>query len=165
MTTQRLSDEIRDLPLREACARLDEAVRHGKSARAEDFLPPFAADPDAATELIYAEFSAKSEIGAPAAAEEFYQRFPQFRAQLERQFRIHDLLAGPALDDTDRGTADSSRGPRLGTLPASRRDTIGRYEILHELGRGAMGVVFAARHSELERTVALKVVPLGSAAG
>src|SRR5688572_16082303 len=123
MTTQRLSDEIRDLPLREACARLDDAVRHGKPARAEDFLPQFAADPDAATELIYAEFSAKSEMGVPAAAEDFYQRFPQYRAQLERQFRIHELLAGPGLDDTDRGTADSSRGPRPGTMPPGRRDT------------------------------------------
>src|SRR5580692_2525012 len=44
---------------------------------------------------------------------------------------------------------------------ASEMDQIGRYKIVAELGRGAMGVVFRALDPSIGREVAIKIIRLG----
>jgi tetratricopeptide (TPR) repeat protein len=48
-------------------------------------------------------------------------------------------------------------------MPLSAGDRLGRYEVLAPLGAGGMGEVYRARDTELERDVAIKVLPAGLA--
>ncbi|MBD3872008.1 MAG: serine/threonine protein kinase [Acidobacteria bacterium] len=44
-------------------------------------------------------------------------------------------------------------------MALSRGDSLGRYQVLGPLGAGGMGEVYRARDTELEREVAVKVLP------
>jgi WD40 repeat protein len=143
-----------EVQLRQACAELDRRLRSGAHCRAEELLarfPQIGSSAELAVELIYTEIVTRQELGQPPRPEEYAARFPQWREEITEQLRVHELLNGHP--PTDRAGPAPLQGQPL---------HIGPYEVLQELARGNMGVVYRARHRSLNRLVALKTVRMGA---
>ncbi|MEM7454839.1 MAG: WD40 repeat domain-containing serine/threonine-protein kinase, partial [Planctomycetota bacterium] len=98
-------------------------------------------------------FATRLENGEKPSIEEYKRKYPQLADRIEAIF--------PALVMLEE--ADDQGGARQLAVDDSIPRELGDYQLIQEIGRGGMGIVFEALHSTMRRRVALKVLPRSSA--
>jgi serine/threonine protein kinase len=161
---------------------LERRLKRGESARVEQYLERFPElnGDDVAVELIVAEFDFRQRGDRTVSATEFCSRFPSLQPKLTERFerlprppqhRAPIRLNCPHCQSPislEANAAQTATCPDCGreiplhqdgfsSWSPQRLPTLGRFQLLHAVGRGSFGTVYRARDTKLNRTVAVKV--------
>jgi ABC-type amino acid transport substrate-binding protein len=144
-------DASRLLRVERACDQFEDAWLAGRRPGLDDLLRGALEGDRAALlgALLPLELYYRRAAGEDPTPDEYVLRFPDAAEVIAAAFTAPDAPTRSVSDTPNR----------------TPRPQIPGYELLAELGRGGMGVVYLARQVKLDRTVALKMILAGPHAG
>jgi serine/threonine-protein kinase len=138
-----------------AVLRVDQRRRWLSGQRVElacyrrDF-PELHGDPESFFELVYNELLIREELGEQPDPGHYAALYPELTQRLRLQLEVHQALSSEDLGGAEYLSATETQLPGELRVPG--------YELLGEIGRGGMGIVYRARQLKPNRLVALKMI-------
>ena len=143
----------------------DQSQRWGQGERplVEEYLlahSQLASNDDRVLDLLNHEVLLREARGEAFALDEYLRRFPRLAGPLRGMFEVHALLEAEPESVSRAAVAERATLPAAlaGTPPADApagavAPDVPGYEVVQELGRGGMGVVFLAWQRGASRSI------------
>ena len=152
---------------------VDQRARwqRGEQVGVEAYLeqnPELHDDSEGLLDLIYTEVVLRQQAGEAPCLAEYLGRFPRFEESLRLLFEVHNALekgsppSGSGRRETPPWPTTCQQDERSAEEFSPKPDvSLPGYEVLSELGRGGMGIVYKAQQTRPQRLVAVKMLLAG----
>lgn len=108
-------------------------------------------------DVLVEQYATLLRQGVTTSIDDFVNRHPQYASELKKILIAVDMVERAALQSSATETSGGPASFREFEKDVPKR--FGDFEIVRELGRGGMGIVYVAKQHSLKRNVALKVLP------